>query len=71
MSHSLGSVISHHIILDNEQLKGRLYSTPSLAIPHERISCVSQYADPIAMFNLDIRTRRLYLGNPHTCTGYE
>ena len=37
VSHSLGSVIAHHIILENEQLKGRLYSTPSLAIPHERI----------------------------------
>ena len=37
VSHSLGSVIAHHIILENEQLMGRLYSTPSLAIPHERI----------------------------------
>ena len=32
ISHSLGSVISHHIILGNEQLNGRLYSTPSLAV---------------------------------------
>ena len=51
VSHSLGSVISHHIILENEQLKGRLYSTPSLAIPHKRIEYFSHYGDPIAMFN--------------------
>ena len=37
ISYSLGSVISHHITVENEQLKGRLYSTPSLAIPHDRI----------------------------------
>ena len=37
ISHSLGSVIAHHIIIENEQLKSRLYSTPSLAIPHDRI----------------------------------
>ena len=36
VSHSLGSVIAHHIIWENEQLKGRLYSNPYLAIPHER-----------------------------------
>ena len=60
VSHSLGSVIAHHIILDNEQLKGRVYSTPSLAIPHERIAYVfcSHYGDPIAMFNLDRSNRR-------------
>ena len=34
LSHSLVSIIAHHIILENEQFKGRLYSTPSLAIPH-------------------------------------
>jgi hypothetical protein len=65
-SHSLGSVIAHHPILDNEQLTGRLYSTPSLARHHERIEVVSQHGDPIAMLNLDRRTRQLYLGNPHT-----
>ena len=70
VSHSLGSVVAHHIILENEQLNGRLYSTPSLAIPHERIDYFSHYGDPIAMFNLDRRNRRLYLGNPHTYTGY-
>ena len=70
VSHSLGSVIAHHIILENEQLKGRLYSTPSLAIPHERIEYFSHYGDPIAMFNLDRQRRTLYLGNPHTYTGY-
>jgi hypothetical protein len=53
-----------------EQLKGRLFATPSLARPHDRIEYVSHYGDPIAMFNLDRRTRKLYLGNPHTCTGY-
>ena len=36
--HSLGSVISHHIIVDKEQPNGRLYSTPSLAIPHTGIA---------------------------------
>ncbi len=70
VSHSLGSVIAHHIILENEQLKGRLYSTPSLAIPHERIEYCSRYGDPIEMLNVDGRNRRFYLGNPHTYTGY-
>ena len=70
VSHSLGSILAHHIILENEQLNGRLYSSPSLAIPHERIAYFSHYGDPIAMFNLDRRNRRLYLGNPHTYTGY-
>ena len=70
VSHSLGSVIAQHIVLENEQLKGRLYSTQSLAIPHERIKYFSHYGDPIAMFNLDRRNRRLYFGNPHTYTGY-
>jgi hypothetical protein len=37
VSHSLGSVIAHHRILESEQLNGRSYSTPSLASPHERI----------------------------------
>ena len=36
--HSLGSVLSHHIIVDHEQPNGRLYSTPSLAIPHTGIA---------------------------------
>ena len=53
ISHSLGSVIAHHIIVENDQLKGRLYLTPSLAIPHDRIEYDSQYGNPIAMFNLD------------------
>ena len=70
VSHSLDSVVPHHVILENEQLNGRLYSTPSLAIPHERIIYVSHYGDPIAMFNLDNQSRKLYLGNPHTYTGY-
>jgi predicted alpha/beta superfamily hydrolase len=70
VSHSLGSVIGYHLILENEQLNGRLYSSPSLAIPHARIEYFSHYGDPIAMFNLDRRNRRLYLGNPHTYTGY-
>ena len=43
VSHSLGSVIAHHIILENKQLNGRLYPTPSLPIPHERIKYVSQW----------------------------
>jgi hypothetical protein len=70
ISHSLGSVLAHHIILENEQLKGRLYSTPSLAIPHDRITYYSHYGDPIAMFNLDRTNRKFHLGNPHTYTGY-
>jgi hypothetical protein len=70
ISHSLGSIIAHHLILDNEQLKGRLYATPSLARPHDRIQYFSHYGDPIAMFNLDRTNRKLYLGNPHTYTGY-
>ena len=70
MSHSLGSIIAHHIILEIEQLNGRLYSTPSLAIPHERIEYVSHYGDPIAMSNLDRRTSKLYFCNPDTYTGY-
>ena len=70
ISHSLGSVLAHHIIVENEELKGRLYSTPSLAIPHDRITYFSHYGDPIAMFNLDRTNRKLYLGNPHTYTGY-
>jgi hypothetical protein len=70
ISHSLGSVIDHHIPMQNEHLNGRLYSTPSLARPHYRIEYVSQYGDPIAILNLDRRTRTLYLGNPHTYTGY-
>jgi hypothetical protein len=37
ISHWLGSAIAHHLIVENEQLNGRLYSTPSLARPHERI----------------------------------
>ncbi len=53
VSHSLGSVVAHYIILENEKLNCRLYSTPCLAIHHERITCVSHYGDPIAMFNLD------------------
>ena len=69
VSHNLGSVVAHHIILENEQLKGRLYSTPSLAIPHERIYDCSHYGDPTAMFDLDTRNRRLYIGNQHTYTG--
>ena len=70
VSHSLGSVIAHHKILANEQLKGRLYSTPSWAIPHERIEYFSHSGDPIAMFKLHRRNRKLYLGNPHTYPGY-
>ena len=70
VSHSLGSVIAHHILLDNEQLNGRLYSTPSLAILHERIEYFSHCGDPIAMLNLYKRNRTLYLCNPHTYTGY-
>ena len=70
ISHSLGSVLAHHIVVENEQLKGRLYSTPSLAIPHDRIAYFSHYGDPIAMFNYDTANRKLYLGNPHTYTGY-
>jgi hypothetical protein len=68
VSHSLGSIIAHHLILDNEQLKGRLYATPSMARTHDRIKYVSHYGDPIAMFSLDRTTRKLYLGNPHTYT---
>ena len=41
-----------------------------LAIPHERRTYCSHYGDPIAMFNLDRQRRTLYLGNPHTYTGY-
>ena len=70
ISHSLGSVIAHHIIVDNKQLNGRLYSTPSLAIPHDRRKYCSHHGDPIAMFKLDRTIRKLYLGNPHTYTGY-
>jgi hypothetical protein len=70
ISHSLGSVIAHHLILENKQLKGRLYATPSLARPPDRIEYFSHHGDPIAMFNLDRRNRKLYLGNPHTYTGY-
>ena len=55
ISHSLGSVIAPHIIVDHEQLNGRLYSTPSLAIPHDRITYCSHYGDPIAMFKLDAK----------------
>jgi hypothetical protein len=68
ISHSLGSVIAHHTILEHEHLNGPLYSTPSLARPHERIEYVSQYGDPIVIFHLGINT--LYLGNTHTYTGY-
>ena len=50
VSHSLGSVNAHHIILETEQLRGRLYSTPSLVLPHERIEYCLQYGDPVAMF---------------------
>ena len=50
--HSLGSVISHHIIVSNKQLNGRFYSTPSLAIPHDRVEYCSQHGEPIAMFDL-------------------
>jgi hypothetical protein len=57
ISHSLVSSIAHHIILENEHLNGRLYSTPSLAIPHDRIEYFSNYGGPIAIFNLD---RTLY-----------
>ena len=71
VSHSLGSVIVHNLILENVQLKGRLYSTPYLAIPHARIEYFSHYGDPIAMFKFDRRHRRLCLGNPHTHTGYQ
>ena len=70
VSHSLGSVVAHHIILENEQLNGRLCSTPSLAAPHERIEYFPHYGDPIAMFYLDRTNRTLHLGNPHTYTGY-
>ena len=56
--------------MSNEQLKGRLYSTPSLAIPHERITYGSHDGDPTAMSNLDRSNRRRYLGNPNTNTGY-
>ena len=59
ISHSLGSVISHHIILDNTHLNVRLYSTPSLAIPHDRIEYLSHHGDPIAMFNVGRRNRTL------------
>ena len=68
--HSLGSVIAHHIILDDTHLNGCLYSTPSLAIPHDRIKYLSHHGDPIAMMNLGRRRRTLYLGSPHTHTGY-
>jgi hypothetical protein len=57
VSHSLGSIIAHHLILDNEQLKGRLYATQSLARPHDLKQYFSHYGDPIAMFNL-YRTHR-------------
>ena len=70
ISHSLGSAIAHHIIVENEQLNGRLYSTPALAIPHDRIAYFSHYGDPIAMFNVDKQNTKLYLGNPHTYTSY-
>ena len=69
ISHSLGAVIGHHILVDNEQLDGRLYSTPSLAIPHDSITYVPHSGDPIAMFNLDSTHRKFYLGNPHAYTG--
>jgi hypothetical protein len=59
VSHSLWSVIAHHLILENKQLNGRLYSTPSLARPRESIKHVSHYGDPIAMFNLDRQNRKL------------
>ena len=70
VSHSLGSVVAHHIILENEQLSCRFYSTPSLAIPHEKLEYVSHYGDPISMFNSDRQHRNLYSSNPHTYTGY-
>ena len=70
ISRILGSVIAHHIIAENEQFEGRLYSTPSLATPHDRITYFSHYGDPIAMFNLDTQNSKLYSGNPHTYTGY-
>ena len=66
--HSFGSVIWHHILEEHEQLNGRLYSTPSLAIPHDRTTCFSHYDNPIARCTLDTQARKLYLGN---YTGYE
>ena len=56
ISQSSGSVIAHHIIVEHAQLKGRLNSTPSLAIPHDTITYFSHYGDPIAMLNLDTKT---------------
>jgi hypothetical protein len=59
VSHSLWSVIAHPLIHENEQLNGRVYSTPSLARPRESIKHVSHYGDPIAMFILDKQNRKL------------
>jgi hypothetical protein len=66
--HSLGFVIDHHIIVEREQLHGRLYSTPSLARPHERIEDISHDGDPIPIFILDRINIQLYLGHQHTYT---
>jgi hypothetical protein len=59
ISDCLGSAKAHHRIVENEQLSGRLYSTPSLARPHERINYFSQYGDPIAVFKLHRQHRTM------------
>ena len=53
-------MLAYHIIVENEQLKGRLYSNPSLAIPHDRITNFSHYGDAIAMFDLDTTTENYF-----------
>ena len=47
-----------------------MYSTSSLAVPQDRIAYLSHHGDPIAMVTLGGTSRKLYLGNPHTYTGY-
>ena len=62
--------MAHHILVAHEQLKGRSYSTPSLATPHDIISQFSHYGVTIAMINSDRTDNTSYVGNPHTYTGY-
>lgn len=75
VGHSLGSVISREITLDNKnKIKAaRLYGSPNLMRGDKRIEYYRHVGDPFSLSNKILRIQKvnsMYLGNPHSYGGF-
>jgi hypothetical protein len=68
VGHSLGGAIMTELIKDNPGLTGIGYGSPNV-FPHPRIEYKRHRGDPVSMFNIN-STQSLYIGNPHSVSGY-